>query len=134
MFDDDDHGGYTNDTNDGDNYENDVTQGYIYIYIYIYGLKCLGKKMADFMSFFLHVTEVCLTVHPASLELGCSWAASLCESPHVISLTDQNVTIFPGHFFCLSRTLNCHITSTVRAFDLRARPEYQLSSGTNYMA
>ena len=42
--------------------------------------------------------------------------------------------IFSGNYFLT--TLNCHITSTDRAFDLipklRARPEYQLTYGNKY--
>ena len=64
---------------------------------------------------------------PGSLELDCSWAAPQCESPQVI--------IFAGNYFWT--TLKCHYSSTIRAFDLipklRARPEYQQSSGTNYI-
>ena len=70
-----------------------------------------------------------------SLELVCSWTAPKCESPQVISLAYPNVSTCSGNYFW--KTLDCHIASTVRAFDLipnlRARPEYQLSSGNKYI-
>ena len=67
--------------------------------------------------------------------MGCSWTAPKCESPRSSIWPNPNVSIFSGNYF--GTTLNCHITSTVNAFDLipklRARPEYQLSSGTKYI-
>ena len=49
---------------------------------------------------------------------------------------NPNITIFSGNFFL--KTVNCHHSWTVRAFDLipkvRARPEYQLSSAIKYTA
>ena len=72
---------------------------------------------------------------PGSLELGCSLTAHQCDSPQVINLAKSKISIFSGNYFV--KTLNCHISSTVRAFDLipklRARPKYQLSSGTKYI-
>ena len=48
---------------------------------------------------------------------------------------NPNATIFLGNYS--RKSLNCHISSTVRAFDLipklRAQPEYQLYSGTKYI-
>ena len=45
---------------------------------------------------------------------------------------NPNISTFSGIYFW--KTLNCQITSTVRAFNLvpnlRAKPEYQLSSGS----
>ena len=71
-----------------------------------------------------------------SLELDCSWTATQCESPQVIGLAKSKYLPIFGIFFW--QTLNCHFSSTVRACDLipklRARPEYQLSSGFKYTA
>ena len=69
---------------------------------------------------------------PGRLQFDCSWTAPQCESPQVISLAKYNYLHIFGIFFC--QTLNCHYSSTFRAFDLipklRARPEYQLSSAS----
>ena len=54
----------------------------------------------------------------------------------VISLAKSKYLQIFGIFFW--KTINCHFSSTVRAFDLipklRTRPEYQLSSGYKYTA
>ena len=84
-------------------------------------------------SLWLKCPLMCL---PGSLELDCSWIAPQCESPQVISLAKSKYLNIFRIFF--GKTLNGHYSSTVRAFDLipklRAKPEYQLSSGTNYTA
>ena len=57
------------------------------------------------------------------------------ELPQVINLAKSKISVFSGNYFV--QTLNCHISSTVRAFDLipklRARPKYQLSYDTKYI-
>ena len=84
-------------------------------------------------SLWLKCALLCL---PGSLELDCSWTAPPCESPQVISLAKSKYLHIFGIFFW--KTLNCHCSSTVRAFDLipklRARPEYQLVCGSKYTA
>ena len=63
-----------------------------------------------------------------------TWQIHRCESPLVTNLAKSKISIFSSNYYV--KTLNCHISSTVRAFDLipklRARPKYQLSSGTKY--
>ena len=84
-------------------------------------------------SLWLKCNLLCL---PGGLVLDCSWTALQCESPQVISLAKFKYLHIFGIF--LGQTLNCHYCSTVWAFDLipklRARPEYQLSSGSKYTA
>ena len=104
----------------------------------LYGLKCLGKIMAYLMSFFLHLFDWSVP-YCASLE---AWywivAGQHLNASHPRSSVwpNPNITIFSGNFFL--KTLNCHHSWTVRAFDLipklRARPEYQLSSAIKYTA
>ena len=99
----------------------------------VYILVIMCRKNSDPLhvifsqSLWLQCALLCL---PGSLELGCSWTAHQCKSPHVINLAKSKISIFSGNY--LVKTLNCHISSTVRAFDLipklRARPKYQLSS------
>ena len=64
-----------------------------------------------------------------------NWQIHRRESPQVINLAKSKISIFSGSYFV--KTINCHISSTIRAFDqilkLRARPMYQLSSGTKYI-
>ena len=104
----------------------------------IYGLKCLGKIIAYLMSFFLLLCDWSVP-YCASLEAwNCVVAGQHLDMSHPRSSVGpkQNVTIFLGDYFF--KTLNCHIISTVRAFDLiqnlKDRPEYQLSSGIKYTA
>ena len=51
-------------------------------------------------------------------------------------MPNPNFTIFSGNYF--GKALNCHISSTVRAFELipklRGRPECKLFSGTKYIS
>ena len=76
-------------------------------------------------SLILQCAFLCL---PGSLELGCSWTSAQSKSPCSSIWPNPNVLYFQAIIF------NCHITSTVRDFHLipklRARHEYQLSSGT----
>ena len=85
-----------------------------------------------FITLWLQCTLLCL---PGSLEFGCSWTALQCESPQVINVAKSKCFYIFRQFFW--KTLNFHISLTVRAFDLipklRARPEYHLSSGTKYI-
>ena len=82
-------------------------------------------------SLWLQCALLCL---PGSLELGCQWTAPQCESPQVINLAKSKCFYIFWQLF-KKKTSNCHVSSTVRAFDLipklRARPEYQLPSGIN---
>ena len=93
--------------------------------------------MTQSMSYFLQRCD-CSVPYCASLEAW-NWvvAEQHLNANHRRSSIwpNPNVSIFSGNFF--KTTLNCNITSTFRAFDLiqklRARPEYQLSSGTKYI-
>ena len=85
------------------------------------------------MSYFLHLCD-CSLLYCASLEAW-NWVVAgqhlNVSYPRSSIWPNQNVSIFSGNF--VWKTLNFHIASTVRAFDLipkvRARPEYQLLSG-----
>ena len=66
-----------------------------------------------FQSLWLQCALLCL---PGSLELGFSWTAHQCESSQVINLAKSKISIFSVNYFV--KTLNFHIFSTVRAFDL----------------
>ena len=72
---------------------------------------------------------------PGSLDLDCSWTAPQCESPQVISLAKSKYYYIFKQIFL--KNFKCHISSIVRVFDLilklRARPKYQLYSGTKYI-
>ena len=115
-----------------------VKVGLTWVSVSTYGLKCLGKIMAYLMSFFLNLCDWSVP-YCASLEAW-NWVVARqhldASHPRSSVWPNQNVTIFSGNYFW--KTLNCHNSSTVRAFDLipklRARPEYQLSSGTKYTA
>ena len=121
-----------------------LTKEYIYIFLIVFTctshiwVKMPRKHNGLFdvlfsQSLWLKCALLCL---PGSLELDCSWTAPQCESPQVISLAKFKYLHIFGIFFL--QTLNGHYSSTVRAFDLipklRARPEYQLSSGAKYTA
>ena len=88
------------------------------------------------MSYFLNLCD-CSVLYCASLEAW-NWAVAgqqINASPPRSSIwPNPNVSIFSGNYF--GETLNCHISTTVRAFDLipklRDRPVYQLSYGTKY--
>ena len=90
--------------------------------------------MAYLMSFFLIVYDKSVP-YCTSLE-DCNWivAGQHLNASHPRSSVwpDTNISIFLGTF--ILQTLNCHYSSIVRAFDLipklRAKPEYQLSSGS----
>ena len=90
------------------------------------------KNTGLFFSVF--VTKVCLTVPPWKPGIGLQLDST--ESPQVISFAKSKYLHIFGIFFL--QTLNCHYSSTVRAFDLipklRARPEYFLSSDSKYTA
>ena len=113
-------------------------QGWPHLVLYIW-VEMPGKNNGLFdvlfsQSLWLKCALLCL---PGSLELDCSWTTPQCESPQVISLAKfKYLYAFRDLFFL--QTLNCHYSSTVRAFDLipkmRARPDYQLSSGCKYTA
>ena len=89
------------------------------------------------MSYFLHFCD-CSVSYCASLEVW-NWVVARqhlnVSHPRSSIWPNPNLSILSSNYFWT--TLNCHITSTVRAFDLipklRARPEYQLSSGTKYI-
>jgi hypothetical protein len=106
--------------------------------VYAYGTKCVGRIVTKSMSYFLHLCE-CSLPYCATLK-ALKWfvAGQHCNASHPRSPVwpNQNVTLFSGIFFFVY--LNGHYSSTVRDFDLipklRARPEYQLSSGTIYTA
>ena len=99
----------------------------------LYGINFLGKIMTYLMFFFLHLFDWSVPYY-ASLEAG-NWVSAgqhlVASQPRSSIWLNQNVTIFLDNYF--GKTLNCYSTSTIRAFDLipkmRARPEYQLSSG-----
>ena len=101
--------------------------------IYIWVIICIQNSdpihVIFSQSLLLQRALLCL---PGSLELGCNWTAPQCKSPQVINLAKSKVFffIFSANYF--GKTLNCHISLIVRAFDLisklRARPQYQLSS------
>ena len=101
---------------------------------YPFGLKCLGKIMVYLMSFLLHLCDWSVS-YCASLEAW-NWVLAgqhlNASHPRPSVWPNKNVKKMSGNNFWT--TLNCHITSTIRAFDLipklRAKPEYQLSSGT----
>ena len=75
----------------------------------------------------------------ASLE-ACYWIVAgqplNVSHPKASVWQNPNITMFSGNFFL--KTSNCHHSFNIRAFDLiqklRARPQYQLSSGTKYTA
>ena len=89
------------------------------------------------MSYFLHLFD-CSVPYSACLEAW-NWvvAGQHLNASHPMSSfwPNQNISLLSGIF--LWKTLNCHISSTIGAFDLipklRARPEYQLSSGNKYI-
>ena len=89
------------------------------------------------MSYFLHLCD-CSVPYCASLEAW-NWVVAgqhlNASHPRESVWPNLNVSIFSGNDFWT--TLNSHIISTVRPFDLipklRARPQYQLSSGTKYI-
>ena len=97
------------------------------------GLSSTGLPRLVSQSVWLKCALLCL---PGSLDLDCSWTASQWESPKVNSLARTKYLHIFGIFYW--QTLNCHYSSTVIAFDpipkMRARPEYQLSSGSKYTA
>ena len=88
------------------------------------------------MSYFLHLCD-CSVSYCASLEAW-NWFVTgqhvNASHPSLSVWPNPNVTFFLAIFL---KTLNCHISSTVRAFDLtlkrRASPEYQLWSDTKYI-
>ena len=90
------------------------------------------------MSYFLNLCD-CSVPYCASLEAW-NWVVAgqhiNASHPRSSIWPNPNISIFSGNYFG-KKTLNCHISSAIRAFDLisklRARPEYQLSSGTKYI-
>ena len=93
--------------------------------------------MTQSMSYFLNLCD-CSVPYCASLE---AWNRVVvgqhlnASYPRSSIWPNSKVSIFSDNYF--GKTLNCHISSTVRAFDLipklRARPEYQLSSSNKYI-
>ena len=88
------------------------------------------------MSYFLYLCD-CSVPYCAFLEaLNCYEARQHLNVSHPMPSVwpNPNVTLFSDNYFW--KTLNCHFASIVRAVDLipklRARPEYQLFSGTIY--
>jgi hypothetical protein len=102
-----------------------------------YGTKCVGRIVTKSMSNFLHLCD-CSLPYCVTLEAW-NWFVARqhlnASHPRSPIWPTENVTIFSGNYFW--KTLNGHYSSTVRDFDLipklRARPEYQLSSGTIYI-
>ena len=105
---------------------------------FIYGIKCVGRIVTKSMSYFLHLCD-CSLPYCATLEAW-NWfvAGQHLDASHPRSSVwpNQKVSSFSANNFL--KILNGHIASTIRAFDLipklRARPEYQLSSGITYTA
>ena len=95
-----------------------------------YGSQCVGRIVTQSMSYFLYLCD-CSVPYCASLEAW-NWvvAAQHLNASHPRSTVwpNPNVTISLGNYFW--KTLNSHISSTIRAFDLfpklKARPEYKL--------
>ena len=92
--------------------------------------------MTQSMSYFLNLCD-CSVPYCASLDAW-NWVVAgqhiNARHPGSSSWPNPSVSIFSGNIF---EPLNCHIASAVRAFDLipklKARPGYQLSSGTKYI-
>ena len=90
--------------------------------------------MTQSMSYFLNLCD-CSVPYCAFLE-DWNWVVAgqhiNASHPKSSIWPHPTVSIFSGNYF--GETLNCHISSSLRAFDpipkLRYRPEYQLSSGT----
>ena len=74
---------------------------------------------------------------PGTVELGCSRTAPQCESLKIIILAKSKYNSIFRQLFKKKKTLCCHISSTVGAFDLipklGARPEYHLYSCSKYI-
>ena len=95
-----------------------------------YGSYCVGRKVTQSMSYFLYLCD-CSVPYCAFLEAW-NWVVAgqhlNASHPRSSVWPNPNVTIFSGNYFW--KTSNCHITSTIRVFDLipklRARSEYQL--------
>ena len=102
----------------------------------VYGSKCVGRILTESMSYFLYLCD-CSVTYFAFLEAW-NWVVAgqhlNASHPRSSFWPNPNITIFSGIYFW--KTLNSHISSTVRAFDLipklRARPEYQLYSNTKH--
>ena len=103
-----------------------------------YGTKCVGRIVTKSMSYFLHLCDCSLPYCPTLEAWNWLVAGQHLNASHPRSpvLPNQNVTLFSGNYFL--KTLNGHYSPTVRDLDLisklRARPEYQLSSGIIYTA
>ena len=84
------------------------------------------------MSYFLHLGD-CSVPYCASLEARTWVVAGHLNASNLRSSIwpNPNVSMFSGIYFWT--ILNCHITSFDLIPKLRARPEYQLSSGTKYI-
>ena len=101
----------------------------------IYGSYCVRRIVAQSMWYFLHLCD-CSVLYCAYLEAW-NWVVA---GQH-LNASQPRSSIWPNLFFSsfsgnyFWKNLNCHIASTIRAFDLipklRARPENQLSSGIN---
>ena len=114
--------------------DNQTSTIYLHITLYNNNKKYIWVKMPrknngliDVLfsqSLWLKCALLCL---PGSLKLDCA------SHPRSSVWPNPNISIFFRIFYW--QTLNCHYSSTVKAFDLipkmRARPEYQLSSGSN---
>ena len=89
------------------------------------------------MSYFLKLCD-CSVPYCTYLEAW-NWVVAgqhlNASHPRLSIWPHPNISIISGNY--LWTTWTCHISSTVRAFDLipklRAKPEYQLSSGTKYI-
>ena len=75
--------------------------------------------------FSIFVTEVCLTVPPGSLELGCCWTAG--QSHQVINLAKSKCHYIFKLLFLTNFKPSHLLKSTVRAFDIIPKRELGLS-------
>ena len=105
-------------------------------YINIWVIMCKknsGPILVIFsLSLWLQCALMCL---PKAWNLVVAGQHLIASHPSSLVWPNPNITIFSDNYFW--KTLNCHISSGIRIFDLisnlRANPEYPLFSGIKYM-